>query len=114
MLKIPKGPRHKQVEVLLQGMRSAQACLRLVQAEKMMLIGLGTIGRHMSKLPDEYSREWYCFLDKHSEEDHDVVFQLWMDREGRWAVRQMVEQMSTQLVHGQAGGAGALGTGAQR
>ena len=37
----PKVPRHKQLEVLLQGMRSAQACLREVQAEKIMFIAQG-------------------------------------------------------------------------
>ena len=51
-LKILMGPGHKQVEILLQGMCSAQACLRAVQAEKQMLTGLGTIGRLVSKMAD--------------------------------------------------------------
>ena len=64
---------------MLQGMRSARACLRAVQAKKMMLIRLGTIGRLVSKLPDKYSREWYGYLDKHSDKKQDVIFQRWMD-----------------------------------
>ena len=73
---------------MLQGMRLAQTCLRAVQAEKIMLIGLGTIGKLWSKLPDKYSREWFGYLDKHSDKDQEVMFQRWMDREGRRAVCQ--------------------------
>ena len=40
---------------------------------------------------DEYCREWQGYLDKHSDEDQDVVFQRWIDQEGRRAVRQKVE-----------------------
>ena len=39
-IKIPKGPEYKQVEELLQGMQTARACLRVVEAEDQMLIGL--------------------------------------------------------------------------
>ena len=52
-LKIPKGPGHEQVGPLLQGMCSAQACLRAVQAKAEMLTGLGTVGKLVSKLPDD-------------------------------------------------------------
>ena len=55
-LKIPKGPGHKQVKALLQGIRLAEACLRAVKAEKQMLTGLGAIGRLVSKLLDDYSK----------------------------------------------------------
>ena len=43
-----------------------------------------------------------------------VIFQQWMEREGRQAVRQKIAQMSTHLVNGPGGGAGVSGSGAQK
>ena len=99
---------------MIQGHAFGMSMAKDVQEKNMMLIGLGLIGRLVSKLPDKCSREWYGYLDKHSDKEQDVIFLRWMDREGRRVVGQKVEQMSTQLVHGQAGVAGAGGAGAQR
>ena len=42
------------------------------------------------------------------------MFQQWRDRKGRQAICQKIAQMSTHLVHGQAGGARAGGAGIQK
>ena len=79
-----------------------------------MLTGLGTVKKLISKLLDDYSKEWYGYRKENSEEAEGVIFQQWMEREGRQAGHQKILKMNTDLVHGPAGGAGVSGSGAQK
>ena len=58
--------------------------------------------------------EWYDYREENSEKSKGIVFQQWMEREGRQAVHQKIVQRSTHLVHGRAWGAGVSGSGAQK
>ena len=58
--------------------------------------------------------EWYGYREENSEKSKGIVFQQWMEREGRQAVHQKIAQRSTHLVHEPAWGAGVSGSGAQK
>ena len=95
-------------------MRVTRAFLRAIKAENKMLSGLGTIGTLLMKLSGEYCKEWFRYTNEHAGKDKGKVFQQWMDREGRRAVRQKVALISTQLNHSHAGGAATSGAGGQK